>query len=153
MASSNTLRIILCGKSTQLALTVKAGLLPEYEVIHIILSPEAGASEIPPLLAGHGLPRPARDHDPQQEPSNLGSAPAPISAVVLGGGYGDDESVRRLRAACAGERGVPWLRPDVSVPTPPPGLKYGAHVVGRVKACLRELEEEGRAVGDGVYFY
>ncbi len=76
--------------------------------------------------------------------------------MVLGGGYGD-EVVEELRAACksvvGGGKGVPWLRPDMSVPTPPLGPKYGAHMVGRVKACLKELEEEGRGEGDGIYFY
>lgn len=92
-----------------------------------------------------------------QESANLGTQDysAPPDAVVLGGGY-NDESVRRLRAACeckGMERGVPWLRPDANVPTPPLGAKYGAHVAKRVKACLGELEEEGRSTGDGVYFY
>lgn len=115
----------------------------------MVLSPAAGVTEIPTLLSGKPLPA--------QEPANIGTQnySSTPNAVVLGGGY-DDEAVKKLRAACESinrEKGVPWLRPDLSVPTPPLGPKYGAHMVGRVKACLKELEEEGRGEGDGIYFY
>lgn len=77
-------------------------------------------------------------------------------AIVTGAGY-DEAAVDKMRKACndRGNEGskVPWLRPDTSIPTPPLGPKYGEAMVRRVKSCLRELEEEGRMIGDGVYFY
>tara|TARA_R110002060_G_scaffold26170_4_gene35692 strand:+ start:776 stop:898 length:123 start_codon:yes stop_codon:yes gene_type:complete len=39
------------------------------------------------------------------------------------------------------------------IANPPARPKYGAAMVSRVKTALRELEEEGRAKGDGVYFF
>ncbi|RWA03042.1 hypothetical protein EKO27_g12063, partial [Xylaria grammica] len=39
--------IILCGKTEQIGRGVIAGLKPEYEVIHFIMSPESGAAQIP----------------------------------------------------------------------------------------------------------
>ncbi|KAH9219682.1 hypothetical protein DL95DRAFT_330978 [Leptodontidium sp. 2 PMI_412] len=147
---ANPLRIVLCGKTAQIATTVKAGLQPECEVIHVILSTSAGVSDLPKLLAGK---------TPSiQDAGNIGTqnySQAP-QAVVLGGGF-DDEAVKTIRAACEsvsnGEKGIPWLRPDSSVPVPPLGPKYGAAMVSRVKNALRELEEEGRVKGDGVYFF
>ncbi|KAG4418694.1 hypothetical protein IFR04_008139 [Cadophora malorum] len=147
---ANPLRIVLCGKTPQIATAVKAGLQPECEVIHVILSTSAGVSDLPKLLAGQTPPTQDSDNIGTQ---NYSQAP---QAVVLGGGY-DDEAVKTIRKACesvsTGEKGVPWLRPDSSIPVPPLGPKYGAAMVSRVKTALRELEEEGRAKGDGVYFF
>ncbi|CZT51607.1 uncharacterized protein RSE6_12771 [Rhynchosporium secalis] len=143
-------RVVLCGKTAQIATAVKAGLQPEFEVIHVILSTSAGVSDLPKILVGK-TPSTA-------DPGNIGTqnyAQAP-QAIILGGGY-DDEAVKTIRAACErankGDRGIPWLRPDLSVPVPPLGPKYGAAMVSRVKTALKELEEEGRAQGDGVYFF
>ena len=69
---------------------------------------------------------------------------------MLGGGY-NDEAFAKIREACEGKSDVPWLRPDMSKPTPPLGPEYGKHMVGRVKVCLKELAE-GRKMGeDGVH--
>lgn len=132
---ANPMRIVLCGKTAQIATAVKAGLQPECEgdfpskasnfskltltlVIHVILSTSAGVSDIPKLLAGKT--------PSTQDAGNIGTqnyAQAP-QAVVLGGGY-DDEAVKTIRAACdsdgSGEKGIPWLRPDSSIPVPPLG--------------------------------
>ena len=65
-----------------------------------------------------------------------------------------------MREACygAGREGckrVPWLRPDLTKPTPPLGPEYGKHMVGRVKVCLGGMDLKGEG-GDGegrVVFY
>ncbi|KUJ06907.1 uncharacterized protein LY89DRAFT_661557 [Mollisia scopiformis] len=143
---SEAIPIILCGKSPQIATGVKNSLMPEYDVIHIILTPSAGITEIPSILSGSDL----------DSNDNIGSQnySKPAQAVVTGAGY-DEEAVEKMRKACSAKGGsrVPWLRPDTSIPTPPLGPKYGEAMVRRVKGCLRELEEEGRMEGDGVYFY
>lgn len=126
--------------------------IPKYShslVIHVILSTTSGVAEIPPLLASSQPSRSTTD--------NIGSQnyTKPPQAVVTGAGY-DEEAVETMRKACdtngQGSK-VPWLRPDTSIPTPPLGPKYGEAMTKRVKVCLRELEEEGRMGGDGVYFY
>lgn len=90
------------------------------------------------------------------EKDNIGSrnySNAP-QAVVMGGGY-DEDATEKMRKACKvnGGSNVPWLRLDTGIPMPPLGPKYGAALVRRVKSCLRELAEEGRMEGDGVYYY
>jgi len=76
-------------------------------VIHVILTPEAGAAEIPLLLDGKSLPK----------SENVGSqnySKKPI-AVITGGGY-DDAKFKIMKDACEGKGSVPWLRPDMSYP-------------------------------------
>lgn len=76
-------------------------------------------------------------------------------AIVLGAGY-DDEAFEAMRSACLqagiqGEvkgKGVPWLRPDLTVETPPLGPLYGKHMVERVKVGLGKLN-----LGDGVFWF
>jgi hypothetical protein len=71
----------------------------------------------------------------------------------MGRGY-DDEAVEKMREACKGiGNGVPWLRADLSIPTPPRGPAYGKALVERIKVLIKELEESGKMGGDGVYFY
>lgn len=72
--------------------------------------------------------------------------------MVTGAGY-DDAAIEEMREACQEKSNVPWLRPDLSKPTPPLGPGYGEALVERVKVCLRELAEGGKSKGDGVYFY
>lgn len=146
--------VVLCGRSPQIASSVKKGLEPEYEgvllsilssprssnlasVIHIILSPAAGVSDIPAILQGQS-PSSTEENIGTQNYSNL-----PI-AVVTGGGY-DDRLFKEMYDAAKGKgKAVHWLRPDLSVQTPPLGPDYGKHMVGRVKACLERLEGEGK---------
>ena len=73
--------------------------------------------------------------------------------MVLGAGFGNDE-VKAMRDACSAEgcKKVPWLRPDLSKPTPPVGPEYGYHMAGRVESCLAELERERKMGVDGVAF-
>jgi len=69
---SDSIPVILCGKSPQIAQGVKQALLPEYEVVihpaialvylltlivvHVILTPAAGVAEIPIVLEGNTPP-------------------------------------------------------------------------------------------------
>lgn len=91
---------------------------------------------------------------PANSTGNWGSqnyAQPPI-AVVLGGGFSDAE-FEAITAACAGKSSVPWLRIDISVPTPPLGPAFGVHVAGRLKKRLNSLEAEGKFGQDGVYLF
>jgi hypothetical protein len=114
-------------------------------VTHVILSLEAGVSEIPALLRGN--------KPPSQQDENLGTRnyAQPPAAVITGGGY-DEAMVAEMREACRGEKGVPWLRPDMNA-LPPRGPGYGAAMAQKVKACLDRLAKEEKMNDDGVYFY
>ena len=69
-------------------------------------------------------------------------------AVVLGAAF-DDQGIEELREASKGTRNVPWLRPDTSKPTPPPGPEYGKAMVARIKEKMESLEKEGKLDGNG----
>ena len=119
-------------------------------VIHFIVTPQAAAAEIPSLLQGQAPAASSR-----RSSDNIGSKDysKTIAAVVLGSGYEDDE-VKMMRDACGtSSNKVPWLRPDMSKPRPPLWLGYGKHMVGRVKACLVELERDGKMKEDGIVLY
>lgn len=155
--------VVLCGKTAQIASTVVSGLQPDVEgtflspstcnpqtdhsVIHVIFTPDSFISTIPPLLSG-SPPQPISEQIGTQ---NYARRPV---AIVTGGGF-DDAMVESMREACKNAKvdDIPFLRPDLAVPTPPLGPKYGAAMVQRVKACLAELEEEGRLVGGGIFYY
>lgn len=110
------------------------------------MSLEAGVSEIPTLLRGEKRP-------PEQGDENLGTRnyAKPAAAVITGGGY-EETMVAEMRGACSGEKGVPWLRPDMNA-LPPHGPGYGAAMAEKAKACLGRLAKEGKMHADGVYFY
>ena len=96
----------------------------------MILSLEAGVSQIPALLRG--------EQPPHEDEENLGSRnyAKPPTAVITGGGY-DDAMVKEMRDACKGGAGsqVPWLRPDMDV-RPPHGPGYGAAMAEKIKVCF-----------------
>jgi hypothetical protein len=101
----NMTPLIVCGKSAEVAKLVRKYLLPEYDAIHIIRTPEAGHKEIPLLLSGKRLENTA---------SNLGSqnyAQLP-QAVVAGGGFHDDVflGMREASERVEGVKKVPWLK-------------------------------------------
>ncbi len=102
---------------------------------------ETGKQQIPALLRGEA---------PESSVSALGSknyTRAPV-AVLLGAAF-DDQGIKELRDAAKGTRDVPWLRPDTSKPTPPPGPEYGKAMVARIKETVDLLEMEGRLEGNG----
>lgn len=115
-------------------------------VIHMILSPADGKREIPALLRG--------DAPPTDRKNNLGTQnySKKAAAVILGGAFGDAD-IAAMREACRGDSKAPWLRLDLSKPTPPVGPEYGKAMVQRVKSCLKQLEIDGKLDGDSIYFY
>jgi len=137
--------VILCGQRAQIATTVKESLLPEFEVIHIILSPAAGIAEIPAVLSGEAG---SIDTSENIGTKNYSKAAA---AVILGAGY-EDAQVDEMRAAC-NKINVPWLRCDMSKPAPPLGPGYGEALVQRVKVLLSQLAEEGKMETGDIYWY
>ena len=102
-------------------------------VIHLFLSPEAAATDIPHILKGE-LPT----AEPDLGTKNYSKLPV---AIVLGAAY-TDENVTAMRKDCTIE--VPWLRADNSKPTPSLGPEYGKAMVERVKASLGQLKSEGK---------
>ena len=110
-------------------------------VVHFIQTIDAGKQQIPALLRGD---------NPGSSSSSLGSKNyerTPI-AVLLGAAF-DDQGVQELKEAAKGAKSVPWLRPDTSKPTPPPGPEYGKAMVTRIKEKMKDLEERGELEGNG----
>jgi hypothetical protein len=117
-------------------------------VVHVILTVPSFTSTIPSLLSGNPPASPSEDQIGTQ---NYTRRPV---AIVTGAGY-DDAMIETMQEECkkGGVEDVPFLRPDLNVPTPPLGPKYGAAMVARVKACISELAEEGRLGGGGVWYF
>ena len=116
------------------------------QVIHLVLSVEAGVSEIPRILRGESPSSTAI-----ADPDNLGTknySRKPV-AVVAGSGY-DDSAIAEMREACKGNN-VPWLRADSKKYQPGPG--YGAALVERLKAYMTEMVKSGKMEGDEVHFF
>lgn len=89
--------------------------------------------------------------------SELGSknySATPI-AVVLGGGYEDDDAAIMIKAVSenSAAKPVPWLRADTTKPAPPLGPEYGKALVARLKAALGELQEKGELNKFKVHWY
>lgn len=124
----------------------QATYIPTSLVIHCFLSLEEAISSLPILLDGDA---------PSPIPTtNIGSKnySRGVAAVIIGGGY-DDDAVAQIRKACEGKSRVPWMRPDMSTPTPPFGPQFAAALGGRVKICLKRLGEEGQMGADGMFLY
>ncbi|PLB50034.1 hypothetical protein P170DRAFT_508284 [Aspergillus steynii IBT 23096] len=139
------LPVILCGKTEQIGAVVIESLKPELEVVHFILTPEAGVEQIPALLRGEKQ---------VTSTSSLGSHnyERGINAIILGAGY-DDQAAQVLRDAARGLKPVPWLRPDTSKPAPPLGPEYGKALVARIKETFVQLRKRGGLDGDAVVYY
>jgi hypothetical protein len=110
----------------------------------VILSPEAGAAEIPRLL--EGKPLVAGENVGSQ---NYSKKPA---AIVTGAGY-DDAKFKLMKDACEGKGGVSWLRPEMDYQMPPLGPEYGAIMVERVKKGIKELVDGKKLGKDGVSMF
>ncbi|KAK7422771.1 hypothetical protein QQZ08_009396 [Neonectria magnoliae] len=139
--------IILCGKTEQIGKGVIAGLQPEYEVAHFILSSEAGVKELPHILRGI---------TPEEKSSSIGSGNLDrgVKAIVLGGAF-DDEGITLMKEAAPQVNKVVWLRQDTAKPAPPLGPEYGKEMVRRVKETLGELQGSGKLNNneEGVFWY
>ncbi|KAI9043193.1 uncharacterized protein KD926_004376 [Aspergillus affinis] len=142
---SDSVPVILCGKTEQIGATVVEAVKPELEVIHFVTTTEAGVVQIPALLRGE-----------KNDPSNsaLGSKDYDwgVGAIILGAGY-DDQAIQILRDASQGLKPVPWLRPDTSKPAPPLGPEYGKALVARIKETVKELQAKGKMNEDAVIYY
>ncbi|KAH7122614.1 hypothetical protein B0J11DRAFT_344310 [Dendryphion nanum] len=135
--------IIVCGRRAEIAKFVRESLAPEYDVVHVITSPEEGSSDIPILLRGEKLPE---SDNPGSR--NYGSTPL---AVATGGGY-DDEAFNQMRDACLKDdkaKVVPWLRPDLSQISSMPDLSdaeaYGRKTADRLRIVLNDLDLKGES--------
>lgn len=95
----------------------------DLSVVSFITSAEQGIAEIPPLLKDK-----------------------PLLAVVLGGGYNDEDFGKMKEAAqAAGSKSVPWLRPDMTKGGPKDiGPDYPKVVAERAKTALMGMKS-----GDG----
>ncbi|KAJ5151889.1 hypothetical protein N7492_010184 [Penicillium capsulatum] len=135
---------ILCGRTEKIGAAVIAALKPEFEVIHFIMTPEAGQVQIPVLLRGEAAP----------SASELGTRDygRKVEAIILGGGY-DDEAIQQLRTAAGSLSTVPWLRADTTKPTPPLGPAYGECLVARIKETVKKLQAGGEMEKDAVVWY
>ncbi|KAF2114854.1 hypothetical protein BDV96DRAFT_600024 [Lophiotrema nucula] len=141
--------VIVCGRRAVIASAVREALSPDYEVIHVITSPEQGASEIPLVLSGKQPP------DSSENPGSQDYS-RPAVAVVTGGGY-DDATFSNMKDACKAFPNVPWLRPDMSkMKDMPPGTDpkaYAKASAARVKEMLDELGVGRKKTDDGTYIY
>ena len=95
--------VILCGKTTKIAVGVIAALKPEMDVIHLCLTSDRGKTEIPAILKGEMVTT-----DVELGSKNYQNIP---KAIVLGGGY-NDEDLDVMQKACKAAKTplVPWLR-------------------------------------------
>ncbi|KAJ5882561.1 uncharacterized protein N7529_001233 [Penicillium soppii] len=141
------LPVIACGGTNpQVFNAVKPLYLPEYEIIHNVISSISGAVEIPLLL--QGLAPPVAE-EPNRGTMDYSKPPV---AVFVGALYSDEE-FDEMYQACRGLSSVPWLKMDMTVPKPPLGPGYAEHVVQRIKTCMKKIEAEGKLEEDGVWLY
>ncbi|KAJ8127984.1 hypothetical protein O1611_g5652 [Lasiodiplodia mahajangana] len=137
--------VILCGKTERIGQGVIAGLKPEYDVIHFVMTPEAGTIQIPAILQGGQSP---------PSDSALGSkdySQTPV-AIILGGAF-NDADIDVMMEASKGTKPIPWLRPDLTKPAPPLGPEYGKAMVARTKELLAQLSQDGRMNEEKVHWY
>ncbi|KAI1771001.1 hypothetical protein F4818DRAFT_430846 [Hypoxylon cercidicola] len=137
--------VILCGKTEEIGRGVIAFLKPEYDVIHFVMTPEAGVAQIPAILQGEQAP-------PSDSTLGTKDYSKPPIAVILGAAF-DDAGTEVMMRAAAGIRPVPWLRPDTTKPAPPLGPEYGKAMVERIKELLAQLREEGKLDEEKVQWY
>lgn len=149
--------VILCGATERVGSGVIEHLKPEYDgmfksdcevrsqsnlltclypVIHFVMTVEAGKTQIKAIFEG--------DQSPPSD-SELGSKvyTQKPTAVILGGAF-TDENITEMMEATAHIHPIPWLRPDKSKSTPPPGPEYGKAMVARIKERIPQLEKDGK---------
>ncbi|KAK3905943.1 hypothetical protein C8A05DRAFT_30181 [Staphylotrichum tortipilum] len=138
--------VILCGKTEAVGTGVIAALKPEFDVIHFIMTPEAGATQIPAIFKGE------REVETNSALGSHDYSKKPV-AVILGGGY-DDVGTEVMMKASAGLHPIPWLRPDLTKPGLPFGTpEYGKALAQRIKALLAQLEQDGNMYEEKVVLY
>ncbi|KAL2835881.1 hypothetical protein BJY01DRAFT_222910 [Aspergillus pseudoustus] len=133
-AAKAPLPIVICGRSPQVSSAVTRGLLPDYTVAHIILSPEAGVRNLPGFLRrGAGNPTPV--------------------AVLIGGGY-TDEDLNLMKVSCRGVPPIIWLKArqrDMTGPLPP-FAEYGMEIGGIARAVLNDIRSRGELSKGQTYY-
>ncbi|KAH7087629.1 hypothetical protein FB567DRAFT_525383 [Paraphoma chrysanthemicola] len=148
------LPVVVVGRNANIARKVREGLGPEYDVIHIILSQTQATADIPLLLATPSQTPPDSEYNYGSQ--KYGARPV---AIAVGGGF-DDRMFAEIKDACKDvDKGVVWLRADVTKIKEMPPLNdleaYGEETARRVKRKLGELGigEEGAEGKEGVYFF
>lgn len=124
-------------------LQVDQSLLTSHTVIHFIQSADTGVYDIAAILKG--IP---------PGPTELGTrdyTTRPI-AIILGAAF-DDGGAEKMMNSAEGLKPLPWLRPDLSKPTPPIGPDYGKAIVLRIKETLKRLEDDGKLNETKVYLH
>ncbi|KAJ5785299.1 uncharacterized protein N7503_010511 [Penicillium pulvis] len=137
--------VILCGRTEKIGAGVIAALKPEFEVIHFVMTLNAGLDQIPALLKGE-------TEVPSHTELGSNNYARGVGAIILGAGY-EDEDIRQLREAATPFSSVPWLRPDTTKPAPPLGPAYGQALVERIKETVNGLQASGVFEVDSVVFY
>ncbi|KAF7561048.1 hypothetical protein G7046_g3093 [Stylonectria norvegica] len=139
--------IVLCGIREDIGEIVIEGLKPEYNVVHFIMNPKAGAEDIPEILRGN---------IPKSSATNIGSRDFSmgIRAVVVGGAFTQD-GLTEMQEAAAKVSDTVWLRQDKTKAAPPLGPLYAEAMVTRTKETLNRLQAEGKLEGSegGTYLY
>ncbi|PYH52360.1 uncharacterized protein BO96DRAFT_469387 [Aspergillus niger CBS 101883] len=121
--------VVACGRIPTMGKSISQHLLPEYQVIHFILSYEAAEAELPHLLAGR---------DPQsRSPNEIGTHDysQPPRAVIFGRGY-EPQQVEELKKKFAGvpKEPVAWVRGNpADLPAGAAGPDYAQNVAADMK--------------------
>ncbi|GIK06109.1 hypothetical protein Aspvir_001752 [Aspergillus viridinutans] len=138
-SSAQSMPVVACGRKTAVGKPISQFLLPEYEVIHFMLSYEAAEAELPHLLAGR---------DPRsQNPNDVGTHDysRPPRAVIFGRGF-EPEQVEELKKKFAGiaKEPVAWVRGNpADVPVGGPGPDYAQKVGVDMKKVLDKWRDAG----------
>ncbi|PTB35333.1 uncharacterized protein TrAFT101_011205 [Trichoderma asperellum] len=131
--------VVACGKIPAMGKSISQHLLPEYEVIHFILSYEAAEAELPHLLVGR---------DPQsRSPDEIGTHDysRPPRAVIFGRGY-EPQQVEELKKKFAGvaKEPVAWVRGNpADLPAGAAGPDYAQNIAADMKKVLKKWRDGG----------
>ncbi|KAK9489073.1 hypothetical protein V1508DRAFT_429182 [Lipomyces doorenjongii] len=131
--------VVACGKIPAMGKSISQHMLPEYEVIHFILSYEAAEAELPHLLAGR---------DPQsRSPNEIGTHDysRPPRAVIFGRGY-EPQQVEELKKKFDGvaKEPVAWVRGNpADLPAGAAGHDYAQNIAADMKKMLKKWRDEG----------
>ncbi|KAF3402478.1 hypothetical protein DPV78_004849 [Talaromyces pinophilus] len=131
--------VVACGKIPAMGKSISQHMLPEYEVIHFILSYEAAEAELPHLLAGR---------DPQsQSPNEIGTHDysRPPRAIIFGRGY-EPQQVEKLKKKFYGvaKEPVAWVRGNpADLPAGAAGPDYAQNIAADMKKMLKKWRDRG----------
>ncbi|KEY64182.1 hypothetical protein S7711_10723 [Stachybotrys chartarum IBT 7711] len=140
-ALPSPLSVILCGRSVKIAQEVAKHLLPEYEVIHFIQSPEVARIDIPLVLAGHAPTTASVDEigskDYTQTPR----------AVIFGRAV-EPTVAQDIYAGTTGKTKHPvvWLAGEAARTNrtgQDPGAGYGVNAAQELKMALAAWKDKG----------